>query len=144
MVHNNTLKQVIQQEYKKCALDPVYFMRKYCVIQHPKKGKVKFDLYDFIDPEVLDTAVFRSYLHNFIEIDWKQNRIMDAIRNYHIISYDFQGYDPRGNELFKHLESGVDYHSSISKYINYKLSGYYHHKYIDPLLQVPARDYYRK
>ena len=91
----------------------------------------KFDLYDFIDPGVLDTAVFRSYLHNFIEIDWKQNRIMDRIRNYHIISYDFQGYDPRGNELFKHLESGIDYYSSISKYINYKLSGYYHHKDIE-------------
>jgi len=44
---NSKLKQVIQQEYKKCAVDPVYFMRKYCVIQHPKKGKMKFDLYPF-------------------------------------------------------------------------------------------------
>jgi len=91
----------------------------------------KFNLYDFIDPGVLDTAVFRSYLHNLIELDWKQNRTMDRIRNYHIISYDFQGYDPRGSELFKHLESGIDYYSSISKYINYKLSGYYHHKDIE-------------
>ena len=91
----------------------------------------KFNLYDFISPEVLDTSVFKSYIHNLIELDWKQNRSMDRIRNYHIISYDFQGYDPRGNELFKHLESGVDYHSSISKYINYKLSGFYHHKHIE-------------
>ena len=44
---DNKLKQVIQTEYKKCAVDPVYFMKKYCVIQHPKKGKIKFNLYDF-------------------------------------------------------------------------------------------------
>ena len=41
------LKQAIQREYLKCASDPVYFMRKYCTIQHPTKGKVKFDLYPF-------------------------------------------------------------------------------------------------
>ena len=41
------LKQAIQREYLKCAQDPVHFMRKYCTIQHPKKGKVKFDLYPF-------------------------------------------------------------------------------------------------
>ena len=44
---NNDLKKVIQREYLKCAEDPVHFMRKYCTIQHPKKGKVKFDLYPF-------------------------------------------------------------------------------------------------
>ena len=37
------LKQAIQREYLKCAKDPVHFMRKYCTIQHPTKGKVKFD-----------------------------------------------------------------------------------------------------
>ena len=41
------LKQAIQREYLKCAQDPVHFMRKYCTIQHPTKGKVKFDLYPF-------------------------------------------------------------------------------------------------
>ena len=40
-MENNKLKQVIKQEYVKCASDPVHFMRKYCVIQHPKKGKMK-------------------------------------------------------------------------------------------------------
>ena len=44
---SDKLKQVIQQEYKKCVLDPIHFMRKYCTIQHPTKGKIKFDLYDF-------------------------------------------------------------------------------------------------
>ena len=40
-------KKVIKREYLKCVDDPVYFMRKYCTIQHPQRGKMKFDLYDF-------------------------------------------------------------------------------------------------
>ena len=40
-------KQIVKREYLKCVSDPIHFMRKYCVIQHPKLGKVKFDLYDF-------------------------------------------------------------------------------------------------
>ena len=30
-----------------CAKDPVFFMRQYCYIQHPKRGKIKFNLYPF-------------------------------------------------------------------------------------------------
>ena len=41
------LKDAIKQEYVKCASDPVYFLKKYCVIQHPIKGKIPFALYDF-------------------------------------------------------------------------------------------------
>ena len=41
------IKQVIKREYLKCAQDPIHFMRKYCTIQHPQRGKVKFDLYPF-------------------------------------------------------------------------------------------------
>jgi len=42
-----SLKDVIKLEFAKCAKDPVHFMRKYCYIQHPHKGKIKFNLYDF-------------------------------------------------------------------------------------------------
>ena len=45
--NSNKLKKAIQQEYLICAKDPVYFMKKYCTIQHPKKGKLKFNLYDY-------------------------------------------------------------------------------------------------
>ena len=41
------IKQIIKQEYLKCAKDPVYFMRKYCMIQHPTRGRIKFNLYPF-------------------------------------------------------------------------------------------------
>ncbi len=42
-----SLKEIIQEEYKRCAMDPVHFMKKYCVIQHPTKGKMFFHLYPF-------------------------------------------------------------------------------------------------
>jgi hypothetical protein len=42
-----TIKQIIQQQYQMCAKDPVFFMRQYCYIQHPKKGKIKFNLFPF-------------------------------------------------------------------------------------------------
>ncbi len=41
------LKEVIKKEYVKCAKDPAYFMKKYCVVQHPIKGKVPFHLWEF-------------------------------------------------------------------------------------------------
>ena len=42
-----SLKEIIKQEYKKCASNPVHFMKKYCQIQHPQKGKIPFHLYPF-------------------------------------------------------------------------------------------------
>ena len=41
------MKDIIKAEYLKCAQDPVYFLRKYAIIQHPMKGKVPFELYQF-------------------------------------------------------------------------------------------------
>jgi len=43
------LKKVIRQEYLKCAQDPVHFMRKYCYIQHPQRGRIQFNLFPFQD-----------------------------------------------------------------------------------------------
>jgi hypothetical protein len=42
-----TLKEIIADEYRKCGQDPIYFMKKYCVIQHPTRGKIPFHLYPF-------------------------------------------------------------------------------------------------
>ena len=41
------LKEVIRQEYIKCVQDPAHFMKKYCNIQHPQRGRVIFNLYPF-------------------------------------------------------------------------------------------------
>ncbi len=47
------IKEIIKQEYIKCATDPVHFFRKYCYITHPVKGRVLFHLYPFQE-EVLN------------------------------------------------------------------------------------------
>jgi len=41
------IKDIIKQEYVKCATDPVYFMKKYYWIQHPQRGRIQFNLYPF-------------------------------------------------------------------------------------------------
>ena len=41
------IKKVIRQEYLKCASDPVHFMKKYCFIQHPQRGRIQFSLFPF-------------------------------------------------------------------------------------------------
>ncbi len=41
------LKQIIREEYLKCAQDPAHFMKKYCHIQHPTRGRIIFNLYPF-------------------------------------------------------------------------------------------------
>ena len=41
------LKQIIRQEYIKCAQSPAHFMKKYCNIQHPQRGRILFNLYPF-------------------------------------------------------------------------------------------------
>ena len=41
------LKEVIKKEYQKCAIDPVYFLKKVLCRSHPMKGKVPFHLYEY-------------------------------------------------------------------------------------------------
>ena len=40
-----SLKDIIKLEYVKCSKDPIYFMKKYCMIQHPVRGRIPFHLY---------------------------------------------------------------------------------------------------
>jgi hypothetical protein len=57
------LREVIRNEYKKCHDDPVYFMKKYVKIQHPHRGTILFDLYDFQEKVLQDMA---NYDYNII------------------------------------------------------------------------------
>lgn len=45
-------------ELRKCALDPIYFIKNYVWIQHPTKGAVKFELYPYQE------KMIRSYMDN--------------------------------------------------------------------------------
>lgn len=58
-----SLKQVIMDEYVKCATDASYFMRKYCIIQHPIKGKILFNLFDF---QIDTLRQFQKNTHNVV------------------------------------------------------------------------------
>ena len=35
------------KETARCKVDPVYFIQNYCRIQHPIRGAINFDLYDY-------------------------------------------------------------------------------------------------
>jgi hypothetical protein len=35
------------EEVRKCALDPIYFIKNYVMIQHPTKGAIKFNLFSY-------------------------------------------------------------------------------------------------
>ena len=61
--NSQNLKTAIKREYSKCVSDPVYFMRKYCTIQHPKRGKIKFNLYDYQEDILTD---FKDNRYNII------------------------------------------------------------------------------
>ena len=58
-----SLKDVIREEYKKCAADPVYFMRKYCKIQHPTKGKLRFELFPYQEKTLNQ---FKDHRYNIV------------------------------------------------------------------------------
>jgi len=58
-----TLKEIIKEEYQKCASDPIYFMRKYCMIQHPVRGKIPFHLYPFQEDTLTQ---FKDHRYNII------------------------------------------------------------------------------
>ena len=62
MAVKKTLKEIIRDEYKRCSQDPAHFMRKYCIIQHPQKGKIKFDLYEFQEKTLQEFDVHRYYI----------------------------------------------------------------------------------
>ena len=67
------IKEVIKQEYIKSAQDPAYFMKKYCMIQHPIRGNINFELYDFQEKSV------KEFKDNRFNIILKLRRIITRI-----------------------------------------------------------------
>lgn len=58
-----SLKDIIKLEYSKCASDPIYFMKKYCMIQHPVRGKIPFHLFPFQDKTLVE---FKDHRYNIV------------------------------------------------------------------------------
>ena len=57
------IKQAIRREYIKSSDDPIHFLRKYATIQHPQRGKIKFNLYDFQEKSLQD---LRQHDYNIV------------------------------------------------------------------------------
>ncbi len=64
-----SIKEAIQQELIRCKQDPVYFCKKYYMIQHPTKGRVHFNLYPFQE------SVLRLFLKNKFSIVNKSRQL---------------------------------------------------------------------
>lgn len=57
------LKDRIKEEYKACLASPEYFIRKFCKIQHPQRGRIPFDLYSYQSKTIHD---FDDHRYNII------------------------------------------------------------------------------
>ena len=66
---SQNIKKIIAQEYIKCAKQPAYFMRKYCYIQHPTRGRILFNLYPFQE------KVLNLYKENQYSITLKSRQL---------------------------------------------------------------------
>lgn len=60
--HNTqvSLRDIIKGEYKKCLENPIYFIKKYVKIQHPKRGTIPFELYPFQE-DTLKSLIDNDY-----------------------------------------------------------------------------------
>lgn len=73
-----SLKDIIKLEYQKCAKDPIYFMKKYCMIQHPVRGKIPFHLYPFQETTLDD---FHHHRYNIV-LKSRQTGISTLVAGY--------------------------------------------------------------
>ena len=69
MSDKKQLKEAIKREYAKCAQDPTYFLGKYGIIQHPVRGKVNFNLYDFQEKSL------KSFMQNDYNVVLKARQL---------------------------------------------------------------------
>lgn len=58
-----SLQEIIKQELQKSAQDVAYFSREYCLIEHPTKGKIHFELYPF---QVSTLLQFQEHRFNIV------------------------------------------------------------------------------
>ena len=53
--HKDEIMDSLQiAEMSKCVIDPKYFIKEYCYLQHPTKGKMKFELFEYQE-RLIDT-----------------------------------------------------------------------------------------
>jgi hypothetical protein len=72
------LKEYTRKEFVRCALDPIYFIRRYCYIQEPIRGRMLFDLYDYQEQAIKD---IQNHKYNVI-LKGRQIGISTAVAAY--------------------------------------------------------------
>ncbi len=60
---SQNMKEIIKEEFKKCARSASYFLSRYSYIQHPIRGRVLFDLYGYQKNTIND---FEEHDYNII------------------------------------------------------------------------------
>jgi len=73
-----SLKDIIKLEYVKCSQDPIHFMKKYCIIQHPKRGKIPFHLFPFQEDTL---TAFHTHRYNIV-LKSRQTGISTLVAGY--------------------------------------------------------------
>ena len=91
-------------------------------------GGRSFLINTLLNPKINDTSLFRSYIQNFIDFDFRFTKSKDRLRIYNSYSHDLKGYDPRGNELSNISKSGFDYMTGLNNLNILKLEVYTHIK----------------
>jgi hypothetical protein len=78
------LKQLMDIEWDRCSKDPIYFMKKYCYIQHATKGKLKFDLYQF-QSDLINLCVHKKRVVVLKGRQMGISTVMGALETWYII-----------------------------------------------------------
>jgi hypothetical protein len=60
-VDPSRVKEIIKEELIKCAQDPIYFIKRNVLIQHPTRGRMSFNLYQFQE-KVLEIFRRENYI----------------------------------------------------------------------------------
>ena len=79
------------EELKKCFHDPIYFMKTYVKVMHPKKGVVPFELYEYQEEAV---KTFQSNTEVICKIGRQMGKCVTGDTKITI------GKQPRGIRLF--------------------------------------------
>lgn len=66
IINQQNIKEIIKQEYKNCFLDVNHFIKKYCWIQHPMKGRLPFLLFPFQEKVV---NLFNNQQHRYLIVN---------------------------------------------------------------------------
>jgi len=73
-----SIRDIIKKEYVRCSKDPIHFMKKYCMIQHPVRGKIPFELFPFQEETLTE---FKDNRYNIV-LKSRQTGISTLVAGY--------------------------------------------------------------